>query len=313
MFSKILLAVDDSGCSERAGRIGLEFAQRLRARAVVAHVLKAPPTYLGLGVPTATLEAYARELLRPWEELGRQMNLELYSEYLHGEDIGEGIVFVAKRSACDLIVLGTHGRGGLPRMFLGSVAERVSRLSPMPVMLVRGDGKVEPSTGLFKRILAPVDGSEAGQPAFAMADYLATRLDAELQVLHVTPRMPLPLGDPWSGSATIYNWEDTQRILEQEGKDILDAARIKVKTPRVSIEMVGANTQREADVIVGYARQHQSDLIVLGTHGRTGLEYLLLGSVAEGVAHRAPVPLLLVRPTQVEARPAPEAAASMAR
>jgi len=313
MFSKVLIAVDDSGCSERAGRIGLEFAQKLGTRAVVAHILKAPPTYLGLGVPAATLEAYARELLRPWEELGQQMKLELHTEYLRDEDIGEGIVFAAGRSGCDLIVLGTHGREGLSRMFLGSVAERVSRLSPMPVMLVRGDGKVEPSTGLFKRILAPVDGSEAGQPAFALADYLATRLGAELQVLHVTPRMPLPLGDPWGGSVMIYNWEDTQRILEQEGKAILDAARIKVKTPRVSIEMTQANTRREADVIVEYARQHQSDLIVMGTHGRTGLEYLLLGSVAEGVAHHAPVPLLLIRPTPVEARPVPEAVASTAR
>jgi nucleotide-binding universal stress UspA family protein len=60
--------------------------------------------------------------------------------------------------------------------------------------------------------------------------------------------------------------------------------------------LLKAQTRREADVIVDFARDNHADLIVMGTHGRTGLERLLLGSVAEGVAHHAPVPLLLVRP-----------------
>ncbi|MCX7601902.1 MAG: universal stress protein [Meiothermus sp.] len=296
MFRKILIAVDESSCSERAGRVGLAFAKKLGAQVLVTHVLKAPPAYWGLVVPSETIKRRAEEILAPWAELGRQMQLDLRTEPMHDDDIAEGIVYLANRSQCDLIVMGTHGREGLGRMLLGSVAERVSRLAKMPVMLVRGDGQVEPSTGLFERILAPVDGSEAGRPAFKMADQLATILDAELQILHVVPPLPAPMVGPYVGNMTAFNWEDTLRAMEEQGEAIVENARKLAKAPRIKTALLKAQTRREADVIVDFARDSRADLIVMGTHGRTGLERLLLGSVAEGVAHHAPVPLLLVRP-----------------
>ncbi|GIW26014.1 universal stress protein [Meiothermus sp.] len=293
MFRKILIAVDESSCSERAGRVGLAFAQKLGAAVVVTHVLKTPPAYWGLAAPD--MMRHAQEILAPWTELGRQMGLELHAEPTQHDDVAEGIVFLANRSHCDLIVMGTHGRGGLGRVLLGSVAERVSRLSKVPVMLVRGDGKVEPSTGLFKRILAPVDGSEAGRPAFELADQLAVQLEAELQILHVVPPLPTPVAGPYSGSMTPFNWGEILRAMEEQGEVILANAQKQARAPRVKTVLLKAQTRREADVIVDFARDSQADLIVMGTHGRTGLERLLLGSVAEGVVHQAPVPVLLVR------------------
>lgn len=296
MFRKILIAVDESSCSERAGRVGLAFAKKLNAQVLVTHVLKAPPTYWGLAAPSEAMKHRAEEILAPWAELGRQMQLELRTEPMHDDDIAEGIVYLANRCQCDLIVMGTHGREGLGRMLLGSVAERVSRLAKMPVMLVRGDGQVEPSTGLFERILAPVDGSEAGHPAFELADQLATLLGAELQILHVVPPLPAPMVGPFSGNMTAFNWEDTLKAMEEQGEVIVENARKQARTPLVKAALLRAQTRREADVIVDFARDSRADLIVMGTHGRTGLERLLLGSVAEGVAHHAPVPVLLVRP-----------------
>lgn len=296
MFRKILIAVDGSSCSERAGRVGLAFAKKLGATAVVTHVLKVPPAYWGLAAPSETMQRHARAILEPWEELGRQMQLDLRTEPMHDDDIAEGIVYLANRSQCDLIVMGTHGREGASRMLLGSVAERVSRLAKMPVMLVRGDGQVEPSTGLFQRILAPIDGSEAGRPAFELADRLAEELEAELQILHVVPPLPAPVVGPYGTSMNTFNWEDTLRAMEEEGVALVENARKLAKTPKVKTALLKAQTRREADVIVDFARDNQSDLIVMGTHGRTGLERLLLGSVAEGVSHHAPVPVLLVRP-----------------
>lgn len=299
MFRKLLIAVDDSSCSERAGRVGLEFARKLGAKVVFAHVLKAPPTYLGLAVPSEALDKYARDLLEPWVSLMEQMGIEGQTHYTRDDDISEGILYTANFFGCDLIVMGTHGREGLRKVFLGSVAERVSRLSPIPVMLVRGNGKVEPSTGAFERILAPVDGSEAGKPAFQLADSLASGLGAELQILHVVPPMPTPLADPLGmGAMALINWDETEQALAQEGITILDAAKASAKSPQVLTEMVRAGVKREAQVIAEYAHQHKADLIVMGTHGRTGLDYLLLGSVAQGVAHHAEVPLLLVRAEQ---------------
>jgi nucleotide-binding universal stress UspA family protein len=299
MFRKILIAVDESSCSERAGRVGLAFAKKLGAKAVVTHVLKVPPAYWGLAAPSETMKRHAREILEPWEELGRQVQLDLRTETMHNDDIAEGIVYLANRSQCDLIVMGTHGREGVSRMLLGSVAERVSRLAQMPVMLVRGDGHVAPSTGLFERILAPVDGSEAGRPAFELADRLAAELEAELQILHVIPPLPTPIVGPYGSNMTAFNWEDTLQALEEQGEAIVETARKLATAPQVKTALLQAQTRREADVIVDFARDSQANLIVMGTHGRTGLERLLLGSVAEGVAHHAPVPVLLVRPALV--------------
>lgn len=298
MFGKILIAVDESSCSERAGRIGLAFAKKLNAQVVVTHVLKVPPAYWGLAAPAETMERHAEEILEPWAVLGQQMQLNLRTEPMHDDDIAEGIVYLANRSNCDLIVIGTHGREGLGRMLLGSVAERVSRLAKMPVMLVRGNGQVEASTGLFERILAPVDGSEAGCPAFELADQLAGQLGAELHILHVVPPLPTPVVGPYGGDMTAFNWQDTLEAMEEQGGAIVEHARKLATTLRVKTALLKAQTRREADVIVDYARDNHTDLIVMGTHGRTGLERLLLGSVAEGVAHHAPVPLLLVRPIQ---------------
>lgn len=301
MFRKLLIAIDDSSCSERAGRVGLEFAKKLGARVVLAHVLKAPPPYLGLAVPSETLDKYARDLLEPWVTLMGQMGVPGQTHYTRDDDISEGILYTANFFGCDLIVMGTHGREGLRKVFLGSVAERVSRISPIPVMLVRGNGKVEPSTGVFRAILAPVDGSEAGKPAFQLADGLASELGAELQILHVVPPMPTPLADPLGmGAMALINWDETEQALAQEGIAILDAAKATAKSPKVFTEVVRAGTKREAQVIAEYAHEHKADLIVMGTHGRTGLDYLLLGSVAQGVAHHAEVPLLLVRAEQAQ-------------
>ncbi|GIW34125.1 universal stress protein [Meiothermus sp.] len=137
MFRKILIAVDESSCSERAGRVGLAFAKKLNAQVVATHVMKAPPTYWGLAAPSDTMKRHAQEILEPWALLGQQMQLDLHTEPMHDEDIAEGIVYLANRSQCDLIVMGMHGREGLGRMLLGSVAEGVAHHAPVPLLLVR--------------------------------------------------------------------------------------------------------------------------------------------------------------------------------
>lgn len=299
MFRKILIAVDGSSCSERAGRVGLALASRLGSGVLVAHVLIIPSAYWGLIEPTESMKQHAREILKPWAALGHEMQLDIRTELVKGDETAESIVHLANLSSCDLIVLGTHGRRGLGRLLLGSVAERVSRLAKMPVMLVRGDGQVMPSTGVFARILAPIDGSLAGLAAFDLADQLAVLLGAELQILHVIPSVTTPLSEPWSsGAVALYNWQDTLKALSDEGETILESAKRQARAPKVRVDLLQSHTRHLAEVIVDYARDHQSDLIVMGTHGRSGLERLLLGSVAEGVSHQAPVPLLLVRPAQ---------------
>ncbi|MCS7058593.1 MAG: universal stress protein [Meiothermus sp.] len=281
MFRRILVAVDESTCSERAGRFALDLAKAIGAGVFFVHVYRFEE---GLDP--------ARRLLEPWAAMGQKMGVQHAAEPVKAEDTAEGIVRMAQKSGCDLIAMGTHGREGLQRMLLGSVAERVSRLAQVPVLLVR-DGE---GLGLPERILAPVDGSQVGRPAFELADELARALGAELLVLHVVPPLPTPVGEPWAARGLpVFSWEEVRRALEAEGQAILEAAKEQAQAPRVQTLLRKARGQRASEVIVEVAREEGVGLIVMGTHGRSGLERLLLGSVAEGVAHHAPVPLLLVR------------------
>lgn len=306
MFNKILLAVDDSSCAERAGRVAFDFAQKLSSQLLVLHVVTKPAAPFGMGVSQEEQVRYAEELLEPWRKLAKEQGVAAQTLYQHGDNVAETVVLVAGEHGCDLIVMGTHGREGLQRVFLGSVAERVSRLTKAPLLLVRGDGGVEPVGSTFRRILAPVDGSESGLPALKTADQLATLLGAELVLLSVVPYFP-PLtyfdATGLGSAAAMYSQEANELAMLEEATAALEAAKRVVQAPNLKAELVKAERQSVAQIIVGYAHQHQAELIVIGSHGRTGLDKLLLGSVAEGVTHHAGVPVLLVRPAQVEPKP----------
>jgi nucleotide-binding universal stress UspA family protein len=90
-------------------------------------------------------------------------------------------------------------------------------------------------------------------------------------------------------------YSNTLKQLEHEGRIVMEVSRAEVDTTNPIFHTARAQRERIPEVLVKYAAEQQCDLIVMGTHGRTGLDHLLLGSVAEGVAHMAAVPLLLVR------------------
>ncbi len=297
MFRQILIAVDESECAKRAALMGLAFAQKVGAKVGIAHVLQTPPKAFGITIKPETMKRYAEEVLEPWKQLAQKQQQRVKLLMPSGESASETIVETAKELGADLIVIGTHGREGLGRMFLGSVAERVSRLSPVPVMLVRQDGKVKP--GLFEKILAPIDGSQTSTLALSFADQLALQTNAELRLLYVIPEIPMPVLYPLGGAIPFPNYQETYQALEQEATTAMTEALARCKNPKISKSILRSNQNRIAQVIVGQAKDSGCDLIVLGTHGRTGLDYWLLGSVAEGVSHHAEVPVLLVRAAQV--------------
>lgn len=297
MFKNILISVDESDCAKRAAELGLAFAHKIGAKAALVHVLQTPPRAFGISVKPDTMQRYGEEVLKPWKQQATAEHQTVSLHLPHGVDVAETIVHTAKELGSDLIVIGTHGREGLGRMFLGSVAERVSRTAAIPVMLVRNDGNQKPE--LFKRILAPIDGSETSKLALQFADGFAAQLGAELQLVYVIPEIPMPVLYPLGGAVPFPSYEETYLALEEDAKKTMDEALQGCKSPQVSHQIVRANQNRIANVIIDFAKTNHSDLIVLGTHGRTGFDYLLLGSVAEGVSHHATVPVLLIRATQV--------------
>jgi nucleotide-binding universal stress UspA family protein len=290
MFGKILIPVDDSTCSVQAGDFGLGLAKQFHAKVLLTHVVEELPKVYQDSDWAKGLKEEGEALLATWAKRG-----EVETLAVTGKDIAGSLITTAKEQGCDLIVMGTHGRKGLAHAFLGSVAERVIRSATLPVLLVR-ESKKAVSTN-WQRILVAVDGSEASRRALHYADRLAQTAKAELHLLHVIPDLPPPLVDPIGvgGVAASLTYDDTLKQLEHEARVVMEVSRAEIDTQNTVFHTARAQRERVADTLVRYAQEQACQLIVMGTHGRTGFNHFLLGSVAEGVAHTTPVPLLLIR------------------
>ncbi len=299
MFDKILIPLDDSSGSQHAAHIGLEFAKRLNARVVLTNAL----------VEYAT-EEDGNRVLAPSRRNAETLGIKFETRFAEGRQmsVGDGIVQVCLEENCDLIVMGTHGREGIEHLLLGSVAERVTRQAHVPVMLVRDARDVKTTTEKplqLEHILVAIDGSLQSQQAMMSANDLAAKLGVSLEVLHVIPDVPPMTGYTGLEFAPMIDYDRYEQDLEAESKAIVGGALEQLKTASAKVvnvrsSSVPAKGLMLGDAILKTALEHNADLIVLGTHGRSGIERLLLGSVAETVSHHSKIPVLLVRSLPVK-------------
>jgi nucleotide-binding universal stress UspA family protein len=298
MFQKILIPVDGSKCGDHAAKVGLEFAKRLGAHVVLTNAL----------IEYAT-EKDAKRVTGPSRDLAEKLGVPIEVRLAEGRflSIGDGIIEASQESHCELIIMGTHGREGIPRMLLGSVAEWVSRRASVPVMLIRE--LLHPPThssgpAKLERILVAVDGSPQSNLALTTASDLACALGVNLELMHVIPDIPAVYSYTAYEYAPMIDFEKYQHDLEAESQAIIAAALalLDSHTPKIAdvrTSRVPANGSKLGDAIIKTAKEHNADLIVIGTHGRSGVDLLLLGSVAERVSHRSEVPVLMIRAANV--------------
>jgi nucleotide-binding universal stress UspA family protein len=183
----------------------------------------------------------------------------------------------------DLIVMGTHGRTGITRLLLGSVAEKVVRHAPCSVLVARPNG--EPAE--FRHLLVPIDFSDYSKRAVEEAGDLASRSGALVTLLHVIELPPIFRGSPPT---------DLVKGVEADAKAKLDdvAELIEART-RTQVTRI-VRTGSAAGQILGVLHDDPTfDLVVAGSHGRTGFQRLMLGSVAEKLVRFAARPVLVAR------------------
>lgn len=207
---------------------------------------------------------------------------------VRGGHAAREILAVADEQAADLLVIGTHGRGGVEHLLLGSVAEKIVRKAPCPVMVVPPAS--HPETGvLFSRILCPVDGSAASQDAVSFALSLARETDGELMLLYVVEPVPA------SGEFGALDVEEYRRLGEAHAKTVLAAAvPAEVREWCRVRELV--STGKPSERIVEAARTSQADVIVMGVRGRGAIDLMAFGSTTNDVIRRAACPVLAVHP-----------------
>ena len=229
--------------------------------------------------------------------------LSITQEQVESAEPAEQIIAYAEDKAVDLVVMGTHGRRGVDRMLFGSVAEEVVRKAPCPTLTVRNDADRAPSKAV-RRVLAPIDFSDASKVAVQHAKEIALTYGAEVDLLHVVEEPVYPSAYGYEAAAF-----PTAEVLENVEAQLADLAREKIGYEHVMIE---AQTGNPSSQILDYIDEHKVDLTVIATHGRTGLSRMLLGSVAERVLRQSPTPVFVVKPDRASlvSPDAPEAAAS---
>jgi nucleotide-binding universal stress UspA family protein len=203
--------------------------------------------------------------------------------------VAETIHRYAETEEIDLIALGTHGREGAGRLWRGSVAESVIRGAKRPVLTVRGDGKGEAvGPGQVERILVPIDFSDYTRGTGQLAVEWARLYDARVDLLHVvTEASPPPAPD------------ETDDAGEPEegpkGRARRALMRIGRTVSALGVPMeVHVRTGTPGPTITTFMEAQGTHLVVMSTHGRTGVERFFLGSVAEAVIRHGGCPVLTV-------------------
>lgn len=302
-FRSILVPLDGSPLAEQALPLAAHIAQRAgsKLRLVLAHQLPSAPVdslaaKLFTSIELATRKS-ERSYLRGIQARLREGGTRLSSAVTLTGKAGPELARYVRELGIDLVVMATHGRGGIRRAWLGSVADHLIRTLDVPVLLVRPqEGKAAPDRppGVGP-ILVPLDGSPLAEAALDAAVALARIWDAEVTLLQVV-RPVLLSADPALPRPSAYD-EDLTASCRQQAQDYLDDIVERMRGQGLRATGVAVVAWNAAEAILEVARPERVSIVALATHGRGGLRRLVLGSVADKLVRGADVPLLVYRPT----------------
>ncbi len=268
----ILVATDGSAESQAAVRFGATVAQKLAGTLTLLHVMLRSDES---GDADTLLRAAQAEVVKCGMDATTRAEVG---------DPADTIVGVRRETGADMLVMGTHGRRGLARVFLGSVAESVYKRVPFPVAVVYKFDE----TAKAGPILAPTDFSASATPAVRTAAHLARKLGLRLVLLHVLAEV-LPLKGEEGTEAT----RQAALALRRDAEGNLQALTKTLGLAQEQVDFL-LKTGVDSAEIVHVAGQIRASCIVLGTRGLSGLPRVLIGSVTDQVLREAPCPVLIV-------------------
>lgn len=296
-LKNILFPTDFSRCADQALAHAVYLAEKYQAALHLLHVVTLFEDQPGILsnelAETETLvkklEEKAESELQNVANTHRSDDMEIIIKQKRAISAAPAILEYGSSNGIDLIVMGTQGRRGIGHLLLGSAAEEVVRLAECPVFTIRESEEVKPIK-LFERILVPLDFSDHSKKALTYAKDIADSYEANLQLLHVIEDTIHPAYS-LSGKSSIFDLvpgieEDCRRRIE---KLIQETGISKENT-----EVIVKGGQAAHDIIK-FAKDNSSNLVVIATHGLTGIEHLLLGSVTEKVVRMAHCPVFTVK------------------
>lgn len=298
-LTRILCATDFSEVSVRAETYAAALAKHYEASLHLLHVDPPLPLMAPYGEVPVDIRLFEEQRAQAVADLAAakiraQASGVPVETSLRGGHAAREILEMARSESADLVVLGTHGRGGVEHLLLGSVAEKVLRKAPCPVLVVPPGS--HPETGVsFSRILCPVDGSTASADAVQFAVSLARESDGRVILLTVVEPVPV------YGEFGAFDVEEYRRAGEAHARTVLTEAISPGIREWCRVDeriAVGKASER----IVDAASSERADIVVMGVRGRGAIDLFAFGSTTNDVIRRVACPVLAVHPKETDRR-----------
>lgn len=310
MYKTILLPLDGSDFAEHAIPMALAIARRSGSEIhVVSTVVPLSPVYVsapgdGQIFDASAIEKEQREDLDDYlrdiaQRLRTVTDANISTDVLFGE-AGDAIVEAAEQRAADLIVMATHGRSGISRSWLGSVAEAVLRGTALPVLLVRPQSDQKFSldeTIAVGTVVTPIHESPFSESILPHAARLADVFGAELRLLEVI----VPLEVRSRVTAALVREVDARPQIKAatiRSQGYLSAIAAKLRKDATQVSTTVTTAPHAAGAILDLAHERTDSVIAMATHARGAVGRVLFGSVTDKVVRSSTAPVLVVRPSK---------------
>ena len=299
-FRSILLPLDGSPFAEHAVPWAAAIARKARARLRLALVHQSPPSppvdqsgvRLYTKIELALRKSEREYLRRVAARIKAAGAMQLATVTLSGPP-APALADYTRELGADLVVMTTHGRGGLQRAWLGSVADGLVRSLEVPVLLVRPGGTVLPEAQLDE-ILVPLDGSRRAEAALPAALGMATLFSARLALIQAVEPVAMMADVPVAFPQALD--EELTALRRREAQDYLDDVAARLRASGVETRASAVLAGSAVAGIQAAAMSPGVGMIALATQGHGGLRRLVLGSIADKLVRTGEVPVLVTRP-----------------
>jgi len=301
---QILVPLDGSATATLGLREAIQLARGRQARIHLLHVVDRLSLAQGLHPALIIrdiikgMECHGRNVLEAARATVEKEHLAVQATLKRPArgSVADEILRQARRLKADLVVMGTHGWRGANSVVMGSTAQDVIRTAEFPVLLVKaraGDeagGHSGRSREAYRRILVPIDGSPAGEAGVRAAIRFSRRPGSTIRLLYVLEPHPVLQGMEVAITKTLL------RNKVEFGAKILKKAKALLQRYEIPVEIAFNKLvqQPAADGISAEVRKWKPDLLVMGTHGRSGISRAVLGSDAESVVRACTIPVIVV-------------------
>jgi nucleotide-binding universal stress UspA family protein len=296
MFKNILVPLDGSLLAEVALPAAAFLSEKFQASITLVHIIEknAPREIHGQSHLTDAAQAAAYLKIISDQRFAKDLHIDCHVHTTEVDNVAESIVQHTGEFDHDLIVMCSHGRGRALHLMLGNMAQKVISMGAIPVLIVRPGDAEDIRAFSCSTVLVPLDGVPDHEQALPVAKELARACPAAIRLAMVVPRF-----GSLSGQMTI-----TSRFLPGTISRMLD---LTVRNAEVYLKSLaeklisegftaGASVRRgdPADNIFAIAVELHADVIVLATHGKSGMDAFWAGSVAHKVCSRCSIPILLI-------------------